>query len=94
MRAGAVYFQGVETPRPLKNAQKGSHTKTTTTRRHKETGRHRSGLRRSMTEEGRRTGLEARTPSGPEGPGPRLRPAGGGGGWFENWQRKDITKKG
>ena len=93
MRAGAVYFQGVETPRPLKNAQKGSHTKTTTTRRHKETGRHRSGLRRSMTEEGRRTGLEARTPSGPEGTGPEVE-AGKGREWFKNWWRKDTTNKG
>ena len=43
MRAGAGNYQGVETPRILKNAKKGAQTKTTTPRRQKETGRHRSG---------------------------------------------------
>ena len=38
--------------------------------------------------------MEARPPSGLEGTGPAVEAGRGGGEWFENWQRKDITKKG
>ena len=43
MGAGEGDFQGVEIPRPIKNAQKGSQTNTTTPIRHQETVRNRSG---------------------------------------------------
>ena len=46
-----------------------------------------------MTEEGRRPGLEARTPSGLERPGPSVESVRGEE-WFEELQRKDGTKKG
>ena len=46
-----------------------------------------------MTEERKRTGLETQPPLGTEGTGPAVED-GGGGEWFKNWQRKDVTKKG
>ena len=42
IRTGEGDCQGLEAPRPLKNAQKGAQMKTTTLRKHQETGRHRS----------------------------------------------------
>ena len=77
-------------PRPLTNAQNGVHKKTTTTRRHQEKGRHKSGQRGITTEEDRRPGLEVQPTSGTEGTGHAVE-VGKGGYWFGKWRRKDVT---
>ena len=59
-------------------------------------GRHRSGWRGDMAEEVRGPGLEAWTPSVREGTRVAVVASAGrgGGGWFDNFQSKDVTKKG
>ena len=76
--------QVLETPRPLRNAQKDAQTNTTTPRRHKEMGQRRSGGRGRKVEEASRPGLEARPPSGPEGNGPKVEAGKGEGGGSRN----------
>ena len=58
-RSGAVHLHGVETPRPLVNAQKDDQ-KTIITRRHQETRQHGAGEEESKRSSTGGQGLEAR----------------------------------
>ena len=79
MRAGQGDFQGVETSRPLINVQKGAQEKTTTTRRHQNKGRQRSGWIGNTTEDDSRPGLEVQPPRYWKGMGPQVEAERGGG---------------
>ena len=91
MRAGSVDFQGVETPRPIKTAQKGVEEDDNSQKTSRD-GAAQDRVKKKHDGGGQETRTGGTTPNGTGRYWARGRGRQGGVG-FDKWQRKDVNQK-